>query len=78
MIDRRDFLRQGLLTGAGLMLTARYSPAQVTPGPRKVVIVGAGLAGLVAAYELNRLNYDVTVLEAQDRVRRARSHGKGF
>lgn len=50
------------------MLTARYSPAQVLPAPRKVVIIGAGLAGLVAAYELTRLNFDVTVLEAQDRV----------
>jgi len=50
------------------MLTARYSPAQVFPGPRKILIIGAGLAGLVAAYELNKLSYDVTVLEAQDRV----------
>ena len=32
------------------------------------MIIGAGLAGLVAAYELTRLNFDVTVLEAQPRV----------
>lgn len=66
-MDRRDFLRHGLLPGAGLLLTAGYSPAQVTPEPRKVLIVGAGVAGLVAAYELDKLNYDVTVLEAQSR-----------
>lgn len=56
------------MTGAGLLIPARYSLAQVTPGPRKILVIGAGLAGLVAAYELNKLNYDVTVLEAQERV----------
>jgi monoamine oxidase len=39
------------------------------PGARKrVVIIGAGLAGLVAAFELKRQGHDVTVLEAQNRV----------
>ncbi|MCL6698109.1 FAD-dependent oxidoreductase [Sphingomonas sp. NSE70-1] len=35
---------------------------------KSVVILGAGIAGLVAAYELDRAGYDVTVLEARDRV----------
>ena len=35
---------------------------------RKVVVIGAGLAGLCAAYELWGLGYEVTVLEARDRV----------
>ena len=39
------------------------------PGPRKrVVVIGAGLAGLVAAYELKHQGHDVVVLEAQNRV----------
>jgi len=38
------------------------------PPSRKVVVVGAGLAGLCAAYELQQLGYDVTVYEARDRV----------
>eukprot|EP00939_MAST-03C_sp_MAST-3C-sp1_P004010 g4010.t1 len=35
---------------------------------RNVVVVGAGLAGLAAAYELNRSGFRVTVLEARNRV----------
>ncbi|HTU11669.1 MAG TPA: FAD-dependent oxidoreductase [Allosphingosinicella sp.] len=39
------------------------------PGRGKtVVILGAGIAGLVAAYELKNAGWDVTVLEARDRV----------
>jgi monoamine oxidase len=37
-------------------------------GRGRVVVVGAGLAGLTAAYELDRKGWDVTVLEARDRV----------
>ena len=33
----------------------------------KVVIVGAGIGGLVAAYELRKLGYDVSLLEARER-----------
>ncbi|QNM83950.1 FAD-dependent oxidoreductase [Sphingomonas sabuli] len=35
---------------------------------RKVVVLGAGIAGLVSTYELQRAGYDVTVLEARDRI----------
>ena len=35
---------------------------------KKVIILGAGLAGMTAAYELNKLGYDCTILEARDRV----------
>jgi len=50
---------------------ASAEPFALPPGGgrgRKVVILGAGIAGLVSAYELRRAGWDVTVLEARDRV----------
>ncbi|HEY0727212.1 MAG TPA: FAD-dependent oxidoreductase, partial [Pyrinomonadaceae bacterium] len=42
--------------------------AIVLKGPaKKVLVLGAGMAGLVATYELTQLGHDVTVLEARTR-----------
>ena len=35
---------------------------------RSVLVVGAGIAGLTAAYRLSKLGVDVTILEASERV----------
>lgn len=35
---------------------------------KKVAVLGAGLAGLMAAYELEQAGYDVTIIEASHRV----------
>jgi monoamine oxidase len=35
---------------------------------KSVIILGAGIAGLVSAYELQQAGYHVTVLEARDRI----------
>ncbi len=59
-LSRRAFLRQGLLGTAALWATAQ-------PARKRVIVVGAGLAGLVAAHELVASGHDVTILEAQTR-----------
>jgi monoamine oxidase len=42
--------------------------AVVLSGPaKKVLILGAGMAGLVAGHELSKLGHDVTILEARTR-----------
>ncbi len=60
------------MQGLGLMpaRAARAQPLQVAAGSGRgtsVVVLGGGIAGLVAAYELNALGYHVTVLEARSR-----------
>ena len=60
------------MQGMGLMetRTARAATLQAAPGSghgTRVVVLGGGIAGLVAAYELQALGYTVTVLEARTR-----------
>src|SRR5207237_2106068 len=38
------------------------------PAKADVIVLGAGISGLVVAYELNKLGYDFRILEARDRV----------
>jgi len=64
-IDRREFLRAGIATAVGCAVGPRLFGA--VP-PTKVVVIGAGLSGLVTAYELIAAGFDVTVLEAQSRA----------
>ena len=68
-ITRRQFLRRSAIAiaGAGLTRTGTLAATVVSGPARKVLILGAGMAGLVAAYELSKLGHDVTVLEARTR-----------
>ena len=53
---------------AGPDLIAAAFGRRDASGPDRVIVVGAGLAGRTAAYELGRAGFDVTVLEARDRI----------
>src|SRR5215213_10202130 len=83
-LTRRALLEQvGAVGGAGAAYLAMEALRLAIPTPagaenfqlpntsgngRSVVILGAGIAGLVSAYELQRAGYRVTVLEARDRI----------
>lgn len=65
-LTRRAFLRHAALAVPAAALLPRLDlPAMAQSPPRKVIVAGAGLAGLAAAWELVQLGHDVTVLEAQ-------------
>jgi monoamine oxidase len=74
-IDRRRFLQEaGSTLAAGAAATGVFarpaaatgSPISAQPGSsRKVVVVGAGFAGLAAAYDLDLAGFDVTLIEAK-------------
>ena len=82
-ISRRAFLQRGS-AAAGIAYPAmialdmlRPAPAHAfslptnntnTPPAKHIVILGAGLAGLASAYELTKLGYKCTILEARQRT----------
>jgi monoamine oxidase len=87
VVTRRNFLTTvGLLTGAALPgmqafgLMKEIAPLSNMPTTGleaakalKVIILGGGLAGMSSAYELTKLGYDCTILEARNR-----SGGRAF
>ena len=60
-------LRVTLAGSAGLLVSNHLAFGQGKPGKR-IVVIGAGFSGLAAAYELVARGYDVTVVEARNRV----------
>ena len=69
-IDRRQFIKRSAIASAGISLARSnaFASIAVNPAPKKILIIGAGMAGLVAGYELSQLGHDITILEAQTRA----------
>ena len=62
-------LARGILQPPAHVASPQQPPdRRVQDEPAKIVVIGAGLAGLAAAYELVEAGYDVTILEARNRA----------
>jgi len=70
MVGGTAALYQAMTTMGHAMETQYKGPpnlAGARPGA-SVLVLGAGLAGMVAAYELNKAGYKVRILEYQNRA----------
>ena len=82
--SRREFIKKSLILSLGAsyiiscedndMLNNTDTPDSneesggTNDDIKKVIIIGAGISGLVAGYDLTVAGYDVTILEARDRI----------
>ncbi|RDC62047.1 flavin monoamine oxidase family protein [Adhaeribacter pallidiroseus] len=81
-VNRRNFLKSTVAAGLGSSIltpdllggkqplennTPALAPPAQTAAPKKVIVAGAGIAGLCCAYELMKRGHEVTVLEASPR-----------
>lgn len=67
MTNRRDFLKVLGTAAAGLAIGSQTVTGQARR-QKRCVIVGSGLAGLAAGFRLKNAGWDVTILEARNRV----------
>lgn len=72
-LKRRSFLKIAGGLGTGMLLGTGCRSPRATLGSQegtaaKIAIVGAGIAGLNAAYTLKKAGYRATIYEASDRV----------
>jgi monoamine oxidase len=68
MLSRRKFIRNVALSSGGLLLGAESFGNFIIGKKPRVIIIGAGFAGLAAAYKLHQRKIDFVILEARNRI----------
>lgn len=69
-MTRRDFtlLLKTLISGAALTTTTDAPANTVVQNRRRIIVIGAGMAGLAAARKLKAYGHDVLILDARNRI----------
>lgn len=67
-LSRRRLLQGGSVIAGAIALNAAFSPVARAQSIPKVLIVGAGIAGLTAAYRLHQAGVPIDLVEASRRV----------
>ncbi len=69
MSSRREFIKQSALAAGGILISSSSSFGNFYIGKKtKIIIIGAGFAGLSAAYYLHKKKIDFVILEARNRI----------
>ena len=66
--SRREFLATGAAAAASVTLARCASLPPAPRGDARVIVIGAGIAGLTCAYRLRQAGVNVRVFEAQNRL----------
>jgi monoamine oxidase len=73
-MNRREFLGRAAFAAVGLPacasrrdLSPPHPPLASAPARKKILILGAGLAGLAAGHDLTQRGHEVTIVEARSR-----------
>lgn len=64
MSSRRDFIKEAALLTAGTLISGTSLGSFSIPKKKKIIIIGAGFAGLSAAYSLYQRNIDFEIIES--------------
>lgn len=67
-MNRRTLLKHAGLAAAMAAITASRTSLGATMSPKRVIVIGAGIAGLAAASQLAGRGHQVTVLESRTRL----------
>ncbi len=68
-MDRKEFLKQSSIAGLGIsmfpynLVRPNFEQARNPRIKKKIIVAGAGIAGLCCAYELMKMGHEVIVLE---------------
>lgn len=68
VISRRNFIRKTSLAAGGILLANSSFSGFATGKKPKVIIIGAGFAGLSAAYFLQKKGIEFIILESRNRI----------